>query len=110
FRNGAPVRLDEVAAVVDDAENVRLAAWANDVPAVLLNVQRQPGANVIQVTDRVSSLLPALQATLPSAVDVVTLTDRTTTIRASVRDVEIDLALAVCLVVLVIFVFLRSLA
>ncbi len=108
FRNGAPVRLDDVARLVDSAENVRLAAWANDVPAILVNVQRQPGANVIEVTDRIRKLLPALRASLPGSIEVSTLTDRTTTIRASVEDVESELVLAVILVVLVIFVFLRS--
>ncbi|MFH1604869.1 MAG: efflux RND transporter permease subunit, partial [Pseudomonadota bacterium] len=108
YSNGRPLRLSDVADTVDDAENVRLAAWANDTPAVLINIQRQPGANVIEVVDRVKSLLPQLQATLPGSMDVVLLTDRTTTIRASVRDVKIELALAVVLVVMVIFLFLRN--
>jgi multidrug efflux pump len=108
YRNGRPVRLSDVAEAVDDAENMHLAAWANDAPAVLINIQRQPGANVIEVVDRVKALLPQLQATLPGSVDVTVLTDRTTTIRASVRDVKIELALAVVLVVMVIFLFLRS--
>ena len=108
YKNSGPVRLTDVAETIDDAENVRLAAWANDTPAVLVNIQRQPGANVIEVVDRVKKLLPQLQATLPGAVDVTLLTDRTTTIRASVRDVKIELVLAVVLVVLVIFVFLRN--
>ncbi|HEY5291307.1 MAG TPA: MdtB/MuxB family multidrug efflux RND transporter permease subunit [Burkholderiales bacterium] len=110
YKNGRPVRLSDVAEAVDDAENMRLAAWANDTAAVLVNIQRQPGANVIEVVDRVKALLPQLQATLPGSVDVTVLTDRTTTIRASVRDVKIELVLAVVLVVMVIFLFLRNLS
>ena len=110
YKNGRAVRLSDVADTLDDAENVRLAAWANESPAVLINIQRQPGANVIEVVDRVKKLLPQLQATLPGSVDVVLLTDRTTTIRASVRDVKIELVLAVALVVMVIFLFLRNLS
>ena len=110
YRNGAPVYLSDVADVIDDAENARLAAWMNDAPAVILNIQRQPGANVIEVVDRVKRLLPQLQASLPAAVEVAVLTDRTITIRASVRDVQIELMLAVALVVTVIFLFLRNLA
>jgi multidrug efflux pump len=109
YRNGAPVRLKDVASVVSGAENTKLGAWANTTPAVILNVQRQPGANVIQVVDTIKTLLPQLQATLPAAVDVAVLTDRTTTIRASVADVEFELGLSVALVVLVIFLFLRNL-
>jgi multidrug efflux pump len=109
YRNGAPVHLKDVAAVVNGAENTKLGAWANTTPAVILNVQRQPGANVIQVVDTIKRLLPQLQATLPSAVDVAVLTDRTVTIRASVADVEFELGLAVALVVAVIFLFLRNL-
>jgi len=109
YRNGAPVRLSDVASVVDGAENDKLAAWMNVTPAVILNIQRQPGANVIAVVDRIKALLPALQASLPAAIDVAVLTDRTTTIRASVADVEFELSLAVALVVLVIFLFLRNL-
>ena len=108
YKNGAPVRLSDVAEVQDSAENTKLAAWMNSVPAVVLNVQRQPGANVIEVVDRITQLLPQLQGALPAAIDVGVLTDRTVTIRASVRDVEIELALAVVLVVLVMFVFLRN--
>jgi multidrug efflux pump len=108
YKNGNPVRLSDIGDVIDGAENDKLAAWMNTVPAVILNVQRQPAANVIEVVDRIKALLPQLQAALPSAIDVAVLTDRTTTIRASVRDVEFELALAVILVVLVIFVFLRS--
>ncbi|MBN8919847.1 MAG: efflux RND transporter permease subunit, partial [Rhizobiales bacterium] len=108
YRNGAPVRLRDVATVVDGVENDKLAAWMNDVPAIILNVQRQPGANVIDVVDRVNALLPALRTSLPSSIDIAVLTDRTVTIRASVRDVGYELTLAVILVILVIFVFLRS--
>jgi multidrug efflux pump len=108
FRNGAPIYLSDIAVVVEDAENSRLAAWMNDVPAVIVNIQRQPGANVIEVVDRVKQLLPQLQAALPAAIEISVLSDRTVTIRASVRDVQIELILAVVLVVLVIFVFLRN--
>jgi len=108
YKNGAPIRLSDVASVIDDAENVKLAAWANDAPGIVLNIQRQPGANVIQTVDRIKSLLPQLQAALPGSVDVVVLTDRTTTIRASVHDVQIELLFAVFLVVAVIYVFLHS--
>jgi len=108
YRNGAPVRLSDIAVAIDDAENVRLAAWANTRAAVLLNIQRQPGANVIDVVDRVKQILPELQATLPGNVEMSLLTDRTTTIRASVRDVQYELMLSVALVVMVIFLFLRS--
>jgi multidrug efflux pump len=109
YRNGAPVRLSDVADVVDDAENVNQAAWMNESPAVIVNIQRQPGANVIEVVDRVKKLMPQLRSSLPSAVDISILTDRTTTIRASVWDVQIELMLAVALVVMVIFLFLRNL-
>jgi multidrug efflux pump len=108
YRNGAPVRLADVADVVDGAENVEQAAWMNTVPAVILNVQRQPGANIIAVVDRVKRLLPQLTSGLPSAVQVAILTDRTTTIRASVADVQFELMLTVALVVMVLFLFLRS--
>ncbi len=110
YRNGAPVVLGDVATVIDDAENVRQAAWMNAGPAVILNVQRQPGANVIAVADRVKALLPQLQASLPSAIQVSVLTDRTLTIRGSVQDVQVELMLAVALVVMVVFLFLRTLA
>jgi multidrug efflux pump len=110
YHNGAPVTLSEVATVVDAPENVRQAAWMNSTPAVILNVQRQPGANIIQVVDRIKALLPVLQSSLPSAVKVSVLTDRTTTIRASVEDVEFELMLTIALVVMVIFLFLRSLS
>ena len=109
YRNGAPIRLSDVADTVDGAENTRLAAWANEAAAIIVNVQRQPGTNVIEVVDRIKALLPQLQASLPSAVDVTMLTDRTITIRASVHDVQFELFLAVALVVMVIFLFLRSL-
>jgi multidrug efflux pump len=108
YKNGSPVRLGDVGDVVDGAQNDKLGAWMNAVPAVILNIQRQPGANVISVVEGIKALLPQLQATLPAAIDLNILTDRTVTIRASVRDVEYELALAVLLVVLVIFVFLRN--
>src|SRR5204863_324499 len=104
YRNGAPIYLSDVADVVDGAENARLAAWMNEVPAVILNIQRQPGANVIEVVDRIKQQLPQLQASLPASIDVAVLTDRTVTIRASVHDVQVELLLAVALVVAVIFV------
>jgi multidrug efflux pump len=109
YRNGSPIRLSDVADTVDGAENSRLAAWANESSAIIVNIQRQPGSNVIEVVDRIKALLPQLQASLPSAVDVTMLTDRTVTIRASVHDVQFELMLAVALVVMVIFLFLRSL-
>ena len=108
YHNGSPVRLSDVAHVVDDVENVRQAAWMNETPAVIVNIQRQPGANIIQVVDRVKALLPLLQSNLPAAVHVTVLTDRTITIRASVKDVEFELMLTVALVVMVIFLFLRN--
>jgi multidrug efflux pump len=110
YHNGSPVHLSDIATIVDDAENVRQAAWMNAVPAVILNIQRQPGANIIAVVDRVKGLLPQLRESLPSAVQMAILTDRTTTIRASVADVEFELMLTVALVVMVIFLFLRTLA
>ena len=110
YRNGAPVHLSEVADVIDDVENVKQAAWMNEVPAVIVNIQRQPGANVIEVADRVKALLPQLESALPSSVHVSILTDRTTTIRQSIRDVKFELMLAVALVVMVIFLFLRTLS
>jgi multidrug efflux pump len=109
YANGSPVRLADVARVVDGVENAQLAGWANDKRAIILNVQRQPGANVIQVADRVKALLPQLQASLPQGIDVKILSDRTETVRASVADVEQTLVLTVGLVVAVIFVFLRNL-
>jgi len=108
YKNGSPVRLSDVGEVVDGAQNDKLGAWMNETPAIILNIQRQPGANVISVVEGIKQLLPQLQATLPAAIDLAILTDRTVTIRASVRDVEYELSLAVLLVVLVIFVFLRS--
>ena len=110
YKAGAPIRLKDVADVIDGAENARLAAWANTQPAVILNVQRQPGANVIEVADRIKAALPGLKASLPGAIDLNLLSDRTTTIRASVADVEFSLLLAVGLVVMVIFLFLRKLS
>jgi len=109
YHNGAPVRLADVADIVSGPENSFLGGWANTTPAVILNVQRQPGANVIQVVDGIKALLPRIEAGLPAALDIAVLSDRTTTIRASVADVEFELLLAVALVVLVIFLFLRNL-
>jgi multidrug efflux pump len=108
YKNGAPIHLGEVASVEQAPENSRLSAWMNAKPALIVNIQRQPGANVIQVVDTIKQLLPSLTAALPSAISVTPLTDRTVTIRASVADVEFELALAVALVVLVIFLFLRN--
>ncbi|HEY8091033.1 MAG TPA: efflux RND transporter permease subunit, partial [Polyangiaceae bacterium] len=108
YASGAPVRLSDVAGVVDGVENAQLAGWANDRRAIILNVQRQPGANVIQVADRVKSLLPQLRASLPQGVDVRVLADRTETVRASVEDVERTLVITIGLVVAVIFLFLRN--
>jgi len=108
YRNGAPIRVSDVAKVVNSAENVQLAAWANERAAIILNIQRQPGANVIEVVDRIKQLLPQLQAGLPASVEVIPLTDRTVTIRASVADVQIELMIAVALVVMVVFLFLRN--
>ena len=110
YKAGNPIRLSDVAVAIDDAENVRLAAWANESAAVLLNIQRQPGSNVIEVVERVNRLLPQLRAALPGSVELSLLSDRTTTIRASVRDVKIELAIAIALVVMVIFLFLRNAA
>src|SRR5437016_2403415 len=109
YRNGSPVRLRDVGEVVDNVENVRLAGWVGQKPAVILDIQRQPGANIIETADRVKALLPRLRASIPRSVNVAILTDRTQTIRASVRDVQFTLLLAVGLVVMVIFVFLRKL-
>jgi multidrug efflux pump len=108
YRNGAPIRLSDVAVVADGAENQLQAAWMNATPAVIVNIQRQPGTNIIGVVDRIKTLLPRLQATLPSSIHVTTLTDRTTTIRASVKDVQFSLMLTIGLVVMVMFLFLRS--
>jgi len=108
YRNNAPVRLSDVANVIDDTENNRQAAWMNDVPAIIVNIQRQPGANIISVVDSIKKLLPKLSLSLPSSVKVQILTDRTTTIRASVSDVQFELMLTIVLVVGIIFVFLRT--
>ncbi len=116
YRNGAPIRIQDVAAVVNDAENIRLAAWATldrdgkriQQPGIVISVQRQPGANVIETVNAIKAILPQMQSALPASIELVTLTDRTTTIRASVRDVQYELMLAVALVVMVIFLFLRS--
>ncbi len=108
-KNGTPVRLTDVAAVIDGAENARQAAWMNLTPAVIVNIQRQPGANIISVADRIKLLLPRLQSSLPSSVKLTILTDRTQTIRASVNDVQFELLLTIGLVILVIFLFLRNL-
>lgn len=110
YRNGAPIRLSDVAVTVDGAENTRLAAWNNTTPAILLNIQRQPGANVIEVADRIHKLLPKLQQALPNSLHISFLSDRTQTIRASVKDVEFELIMAIALVVMVIFLFLRTFA
>ena len=110
YRNNGPVRISNVATVVDDTENIRQAAWMNESPAVIVNIQRQPGANIIAVVDRVKALLPQLQNSLPSSIQVKILTDRTNTIRASVSDVQFELMLTIGLVVLVIFLFLRNLS
>jgi multidrug efflux pump len=110
YKNGAPVRLSDVADVIDDIEDINQAAWMNNKPAVIVNIQRQPGANVIEVVDRIKKLLPQLQGSLPKSVNISVLTDRTTTIRASVRDVEYEMMLAVALVIMVIFLFLRNMA
>jgi multidrug efflux pump len=110
YKNGAPVEMTKVADVVDSVEDVHEAAWMNSTPAVIVNIQRQPGANIISVVDRIKQLLPQLTSTLPEAVKVQILTDRTTTIRASVSDVEFELMLTIGLVVMVIFLFLRNLS
>ena len=108
YKNGAAIHLSDVAEVVDGAENAELAAWANRTPAIIVNIQRQPGSNVIAVVNGIKAMLPKLEKTLPAAVDVAVLSDQTTTIRASVADVEFELGLSIVLVVLVIFVFLRN--
>jgi multidrug efflux pump len=109
YRNGAPVMLTDVAKIVDGVENSSLAAWMNKTPAVIVNVQRQPGGNTIKVVERIKALLPQLEANLPKGIDVTTLTDLTTPIQASVSDVEFELMLTIFLVIMVIFLFLRSL-
>jgi multidrug efflux pump len=108
YRNGAPVMLTDVANIVDGVENTNQAAWMNKTPAVIVNVQRQPGGNTISVVKRIKALLPQLEANLPKGIDVTTLTDLTTPIQASVSDVEFELMLTIALVVLVIFLFLRN--
>jgi multidrug efflux pump len=108
YRNGSPVRLQDVATLVSGAENTKLGGWMNGTQALILNVQRQPGANVVDVVNRIQAMLPSIRQSLPAGVDLTVLTDRTTTIRASIRDVEFELALAVILVVLVIYLFLRN--
>ena len=108
YKNGSPIRLGDLGEVIDNVENVRLAGWVGQKPAVILDIQRQPGANIIQTADRVKALLPKLTASIPPSVRVTTLADRTATIRASVRDVQLTLLLTVALVVMVIFVFLRK--
>ena len=110
YQNGAPVMLKDVASVIDGVENAELSAWMNKVPAVIVNIQRQPGANIINVVDSIKALLPQLRATIPPIIKLAVLTDRTTTVRASVADVEFELMLCVALVVAVIFVFLRTFA
>jgi multidrug efflux pump len=110
YRNGSPVLLKDVADVVNGVENTRQAAWMNEVPAIIVNIQRQPGANTISVVNSIKQLLPQLQANLPASVQVATLTDLTTSIEASVHDVEFELTLTIALVVMVIFLFLRSLS
>ena len=109
YKNGAPVRLSDVANVIDGAENNRQAAWVNKKPAIILNIQRQPGANVIEVADNIKELLTRLRPSIPAALDIEILTDRTINIRSSVNNVQFELLLSVVLVVLVIFLFLRTL-
>ena len=108
YKNGSPVRLGDIGEVIDNVENTRLGSWVGGLPAVVLDIQRQPGANIIQTADRVKALLPRLRASIPPSVKVAILTDRTTTIRASIHDVQFTLFLTVALVVMVIFVFLRK--
>jgi len=110
YQNGGPVYLSDVARVIDDVENFKEAAWMNKIPAVIVNIQRQPGFNVIQVVDSIKKMLPQLESALPASIQVSILTDRTTTIRASVKDVQFELMLSVALVVMVIFLFLRTAA
>ena len=110
YKNGAPVRLSDVATTIDGVENAGQAAWMNTTPAIVMNIQRQPGANTIKVVDSIKRLLPRLQAALPASVKVNVLTDRTVTIRASVHDVQFSMMLTIALVVMVIFLFLRTLS
>src|SRR5208337_3434282 len=109
YNNGAPVLVKDVANVVNGVENNRQAAWMNKTPAVILNIQRQPGANTITVVNRIRAILPQLESDLPASIKVTTMTDMTTSIQASVHDVEFELGLTIALVVMVIFLFLRSL-
>ena len=108
YKNNSPVRLQDIATLEESAENTKLGGWMNKTPALIVNVQRQPGANVVDVVNRIQAMMPELKSSLPAGVDVDVLTDRTTTIRASIRDVEFEMSLAVALVVLVIFLFLRN--
>src|SRR5205823_7341051 len=108
YKNGSPVRLGDIAQVIDNVENVRLGGWVGGKPAVILDIQRQPGANIIQTADRVKALIPRLRASIPPSVKISSLTDRTETIRASVRDVQFTLGLTVILVVMVILLLLRQ--
>ena len=108
YKNGAAIRLGDVATIIRAAQNIHLEAWKDTQPAVILNVQRQPGANVIQVVDRIKALLPSLETALPGSVQVSVLTDRTQTIRASIKDIQFELMLAIALVVMVMFLFLRN--
>src|ERR1019366_10542322 len=108
YKNGSPVRIGDIGDVIDNVENVRLGGWVDGKPAVILDIQRQPGANIIETANRVKALLPRLRSTVPPSVKIAILTDRTATIRASVHDVQFTLVLAVLLVVMVIFVFLRK--
>jgi multidrug efflux pump len=110
YKNGAPVLLKNVAQVTDGTENVKLSAWMNRTPAVIVNIQRQPGANIIKVVDSIKTLLPKLRNTLPSSIKIAVLTDRTTTVRASVSDVQFELMVTIALVIMVIFLFLRTLS
>src|SRR5208282_5158484 len=108
YNNGAAIKLSDIAHVWDSVENIRAAGFVNGKPSVLLIISRQPGANIIETVDRVRQALPSLKASIPSAIEMTVVMDRTTTIRASVRDVEITLVIAVVLVILVVFIFLRS--
>lgn len=110
YKNNAPVRLSDVANVFDGVENAELAAWKNEIPAIILNIQRQPGSNVIEVVNRIQALLPKLKSTLPQAIDITVLSDRTTPIQASIQDAKFELGLSVILVVMVIFIFLRNIS
>lgn len=105
YQNGAPVRLGDVATVEQGAENSWLGAWANQAPAIVMNVQRQPGANIIATADSIRQMLPQLTESLPKSVKVTVLSDRTTNIRASVRDTQFELMLAIALVVMIIYLF-----